>query len=441
MVGTRPLRAAAFGLLALLSLVACAPGQTTGTKTGGTVHVLGTWAGSEQDSFLAMVKPFEDRTGIKVAYEGTRDLNAVLTTRTQAGNPPELAGLPGPGQMAEFAKAGKLIALDNILDASAMKEQYASDLLKLGQVDDKGQIGTGKTYSIFIKTALKGLVWYNPKNFQAKSYQVPTSWSQLTSLSQQIASGGTTPWCIGLESGSASGWPGSDWVKEIVLSQAGPSVYDKWWKGQQKWTSPEVKQAWQTWGSQILGSNAGNVYGGKQFMLSTNFGEAAQPMFQSPPKCYMHNQGSFITDFFTKYSTAPKPNEDFKFFGLPDVSSQGAGARVIAGDLFGMFKDTDQARQLIKYLTTPEAQAIWVKRGGAISPNKKVAASDYPDDLSRSIGQIMVSTTTPKFDAGDLMPNAMQADYWKAVLAFVNDQSQLDSILAGLDKTQADAYK
>src|SRR2546430_13120119 len=85
-------------------------------------------------------------------------------------------------------------------------------------------------------------------------------------LTQQIASGGTTPWCIGLESGSASGWPGSDWVKEIVLSQSGPDVYDRWVNGQLKWSSPEIKQAFQTWGSQILGANASNVYGGKQYI-------------------------------------------------------------------------------------------------------------------------------------------------------------------------------
>jgi alpha-glucoside transport system substrate-binding protein len=438
----RPLKnAAAFALLSLLALAACAPGQSSSSKTGGVVHVLGTWGGSEQDSFLAMVKPFEDRTGIKVEYEGTRDLNAVLTTRVQGGNPPELAGLPGPGQMAEFAKAGKLVPLDNVLDMGAMKDQYSEDWIKLGQVDANGQVGSGKTVGIFIKTALKGLVWYDPKNFQAKNYQVPTSWNGLTSLTTQMSSGGTTPWCVGLESGSSSGWPGSDWVKEIVLSQSGGSVYDKWWQGKQKWTSPEVKQAWQTWGQQVLGPNAANVYGGKQYMLATNFGDAGQPLFASPPKCYLHNQGSFITDFFSKYSTAPKAGEDYKFFGLPDINTQYTGSRVVAGDLFGMFKETDQAKQLIKYLTTPEAQSIWVKRGGAISPNKKVAASDYPDDLSRSIGAIMVATRTPKFDAGDLMPNAMQAAYWKAILDYVNNPAQLDAILADLDKTQADAYK
>jgi alpha-glucoside transport system substrate-binding protein len=418
----------------VLAAVACAPGQSSSTTKGGTVHVIGTWGGSEQDSFLAMVKPFQDRTGIKVEYEGTRDINAVLTTRVQAGNPPELAGLPGPGQMFEFAKAGKLVAVDNILDLNQMKQDYSADWIKLGQYN-------GKTYSIFIKTAVKGLVWYDPKFFQAKNYQVPSTWDQMTSLSQQITSSGTTPWCIGLESGSASGWPGSDWHKEIVLSQSGPTVYDNWAAGKQRWTSPEVKQAFQTWGQNVLGANGANVYGGKQYMLATAFGDSAQPMFQSPPKCYMQNQGSFITDFFTKYPTNPKPIDDFKFFGLPTISSQASGSRVVAGDLFGMFKDTDQARQLLKYLTTAEAQSIWVKRGGAISPNKKVALSDYPDELSRSIGQIMVQTTTPKFDAGDLMPNAMQTAYWKGILDFVSDQSKLDSILASLDKVQADAYK
>jgi alpha-glucoside transport system substrate-binding protein len=176
-------------------------------------------------------------------------------------------------------------------------------------------------------------------------------------------------------------------------------------------------------------------------MLSTNFGDAATPMFASPPKCYMHNQATFITDFFTQKTPGVKAGQDFNFFPLPDISTQNAGSRVVAGDLFGMFKDTPQARQLIQYLTTPEAQAIWVKRGGALSPNKSVALSDYPDDLSRQTAQLLVGAKTPRFDAADLMPNAMQAAYFKAVLDYVGNPGQLDSILAGLDKTQADAYK
>jgi alpha-glucoside transport system substrate-binding protein len=428
---------------ALLALVACAPGQAStssggggGGKIGGVVHVLNVWSGSEADSFSAVLKPFQDQTGINVEYESTRDIAATLTTRLQAGNPPEIAGMPGPGQMYQYADQGKLVALDNVVDVNTMKQNYSSSWIDLGKSPK-----SGKTVGIFMRVSLKGLVWYDPKNFQAKGYKPATSWSGLTSLSQQIASGGTTPWCIGLESGSASGWPGSDWIKEIVLSQSGPTVYDNWVNGKLRWTSPEIKQAFQTWGSQVLGSNASNVFGGKQFMLATAFGDAAQPMFQSPPRCYMHNQASFITSFFDAYATAPKAGTDYNFFDLPPVSSQNAGDHVVAGDLFGMFKNTAQARALMKYLTTPKAQAIWVKRGGAISPSTQVPQSDYPDAISKSIAKSIVSAKTVKFDAGDLMPAAMQAEYWKDVLDYVNNPSQLDSILARADKVQADAYK
>jgi len=425
-------------VITALAGAACAPGQSNGNsstgagKIGGSVNVLATWSGSEQDSFMAMIQPFETQTGVTVNYESTRDLNAVLNTGVQTGNPPELAGLPGPGQMFDFAKAGKLVQLDNVLDMSAMNDQYSSSWVKLGQYN-------GKTYSIFIKTSLKGLVFYDPKNFAAKNYQEPKTWNDLMTLQSTIKSSGTTPWCITLESGSASGWPGTDQIKEIVLSQSGINVYNDWWAGKHKWSSPEIKKAWQTWG-QVIGTNDSNVFGGKQQMLATNFGDVGQPMFLNPPKCYMVNQGSFISDFFTKYPSAPKPITDFKFFSLPDVNPSNAGSHVVAGDLFAMFKSTPQARALIKYLTTPEAQAIWVKRGGAISPNKKVALSDYPDELSRSVGQIMTTTKIAAFDAGDLMPNAMQSAWWSAVLKFVNDQGQLDTILADLDKVQATAY-
>src|SRR5205823_5283288 len=122
-----------------LVLAACQPtGQRQPPgQIGGTVSVLATWGGDEQDSFLAMVKPFEEQTGATVEYEGTRDLNAVLTTRVQGGNPPDVAGLPGPGQMAELARAGKLVDLSAALDQSAMRDQYSEDWLRLGTVDGK----------------------------------------------------------------------------------------------------------------------------------------------------------------------------------------------------------------------------------------------------------------------------------------------------------------
>ena len=110
-------------IVLVLAISACGPSPRATGSIGGTVSVLATWGGAEQESFLAMVKPFEDKTGVKVQYEGTRDINAILTTRVQGGNPPDVSGLPGPGQMTQFAKAGKLIDLGNVLDMSAMRDE------------------------------------------------------------------------------------------------------------------------------------------------------------------------------------------------------------------------------------------------------------------------------------------------------------------------------
>ena len=154
----------------------------------------------------------------------------------------------------------------------------------------------------------------------------------------------------------------------------------------------------------------------------------------------MHNQASFITSFFTSDNPSVKPVTDFNFFPLPDVSSQFTGAHVVAGDSWGLFHDSAAARKLLQYLTTAEAQAIWVKAGGKLSPNKQTPLDDYPDPLSKESAQLLVSTQIAKYDATDNMPADMRTAAWQAVLKFVQNQNNLDTILANLDKVQATAY-
>ncbi len=407
-------------------------GGLPGQKLGGTVTVLGVWGGAELESFLAMVKPFEEHTGVKVQFEGTRDLNAVLMTRIEGGNPPGVAGLPGPGQMAEFARAGKLTPLDTVLDLSAMRQQYAQSWIDLATVD-------GKVYGIFIKAALKGLIWYDPKVFAAAGYQVPTTWDEILALTDRIAAEGKTAWCIGLESGAASGWPATDWIEDIMLRTGGPDVYDKWYRHEVAWTDPAVKRAWELFAK--IATNPKYVYGGREGVLATNFGESPFPLFTDPPGCDLHHQATFIQDFILKQYPNLKPGEDFDFFAFPPIDAGVPKAVEAAGDLFGMFKDTPQARALMKYLTTPEAQAIWVKRGGALSPNRKVSLDQYPDPLSRRAAEILTSADVARFDASDLMPEAVNAAFWKGTLDYVQNPARLDAILQNLERIANEAYK
>jgi len=416
----------------ILVAVACG---TAASSNAGSVKVIAVWSGQEQASFMAVLKPFEDSTGIKVQYESTRDEDAILRTRVAAGNAPDLAAAPSPALLTQFAQQGKVKALNDAVDMNALSASTSSGWIKLGE-----PLSDGKLYQIFSWAAVKGLVWYDPKNFSSKGYTVPKTWDDLMALQTQIKSSGTPPWCIAVASGGAAdGWPASDWLKEIVLSQAGPDVYDKWVAGKQTWTSPEIKGAFQTFGT-ILGPNDSNVYGGKNTILATQFGDVGTPMFASPPKCYMLNQASFITTFFTSAVPSLQAGTDFTFFPLPDINSSFAGAHVVAGDSWSMFNDTPQARQLIKYLTTAQAQDIWVKRGGKLAVNKQVSLDDYPDPLSKLSAQILVNTQIAKYDATDNMPTDMRNAAWKGLLKFISNQNDLDSILASLDQTQKTAY-
>jgi alpha-glucoside transport system substrate-binding protein len=63
---------------------------------------------------------------VKVEFEGTRDFNAVLTTRVEGNNPPDIASPPSAGQVAEWAKAGKLVDLTTVVDLAQMKSVVAT---------------------------------------------------------------------------------------------------------------------------------------------------------------------------------------------------------------------------------------------------------------------------------------------------------------------------
>src|SRR5712692_10126124 len=263
-------------MLAILSVVAC--GTTSTSPNAGSVTVLATWSGPEQASLDAVLKPFTAQTGIKVDYTSTQDEAAVLKTSVAAGHPPDLVATLNPQLLRQFAQQGKVVPLNGVVDMTALQSNYAKSWLDLGE-----PLNDGKLYEVYTSVSMKGLVSYDTKMFQSQSYNVPTTWQGLLDLQNQIQASGTTPWCLGLHSGGADeGWPASDWLEEIVLGQSGPGVYDKWVAGTQKWSSPEITLAFETFAA-ILGSGDGDVYGGKSQALSTSFKTAGDPLFTNPP--------------------------------------------------------------------------------------------------------------------------------------------------------------
>ncbi|MFC2106454.1 ABC transporter substrate-binding protein [Candidatus Bipolaricaulota bacterium] len=411
--------------LALIAVLAASAGVAVLAQQV-TMAVL--WTGSELEALEKTLIPFEQETGIEVIVESVgRDLPAVLVTRLAAGNPPDVAGLPNPGQMKEFAEQGVLVALD---DLANLADQPAA-FVDLGTVDDH-------VYGLFIAADFKSLIWYNTKQFAARGYVVPTSWPALIALSNQIVADGGTPWAIGLESGAASGWAGTDWIEDIMLRTAGPALYDQWVNHEIPWTHPAVKKAFEYFG-QIVNA-PGYVYGGATGALTISFGDSPAALFTDPPGAYMHRQASFIQSFMLDANPDLVAVEDYNAFVFPPISPVVGNPLLGSGDLVGVFNDTPEAKALANYLASAEAQGIFCGELGKIGVNKKVDPSIYPDPITAWAASTIAEAETFRFDASDLMPAAVGAGtFWSGVLDYISG-IPLMTVLEAIEASAVDAY-
>jgi len=392
------------------------------------VSIAVVWSGTELQAFKDTIAVFESNTGIDVVIDEVgRDLPTVLPVRVAAGNPPDLAALPNPGQMKEFADQGALVALDGLENLADHPQAF----LDLGSVD-------GSVYGFFISADLKSLVWYNTKAFAAAGYEIPTSWPALIALSNQIVADGGTPWAIGLESGAASGWAGTDWIEDIMLRTAGPDLYDQWVNHEIAWTHPAVKKAWEYFG-QIVNAS-GYVYGGAVGALTINFGDSPSIMFDDPPGAYMHRQATFIQSFILNADPDLIPVEDYNIFVFPPISPVFGTPLLGAGDLIGVFNNTPEAMALADYLASAEAQAIWCAALGKLAINTTVDPSIYPDAITAQAAGMLADASTFRFDGSDLMPAAVgSGTFWTGVLDYISG-IPLDTVLEAIEASAVDAY-
>ena len=419
-------------------LAACGGGSSSGGVSAGSappkvtsIDALTEWSGEELDSFNAINAAFTKKTGIKVNVESTRDLPAVLTTRVKGNNPPDIAGMPSVPTFQQLASEGKLVQLDNILNMSQYRQDYAQTWIDFSSVN-------GHVYAVLPKANSKGTIWYSPKQFQANGYTVPQTWDDMIALSNRIASQGKYPWSMGLESAASSGWPGADWIDQIYLSLNGIDMAKQWVAHKIPWTHPSVKQAFQMFGQIANGKHY--INGAPQAILATNFQDSSYLPFDNPPKAYMIYLGDFATGFIASQFPNAQAGTDYNFFPFPVINPQYKGQITGGADIMVAMKDNDGTRQFMQFMASAEGQSIWPKRGGATSVNKSVPLSVYPDPVTKAVAQQLTQATAVTVGEDDLMPQVMENAYWKGVLAYVQNPSQLDSILSSLESTAQQAY-
>lgn len=383
--------------------------------SGQTVTITGPWLSVDAEMVRNTMAYFEAATGATVEYSGSDSFEQDIVIAIQANSAPNIAVFPQPGLAADMAARGALAPLGQET-ADWMVENYAAgqSWVDLGTFPNPD--GEEEMFGFFYKVDVKSLVWYSPDQFDEMGYDIPETMEELLELSQQMVDDGGTPWCIGLGSGAATGWPATDWVEDIMLRLHEPELYDQWITNELAFNSPEVIEAIETFGTFV--HTDGWAQGGPEAVATTDFRDSPAGLFQIPPACFMHKQASFIPSFFPEGSVY---GEDFDFFYFPSFAEKDLGDPVMgAGTQFAITDDSEATRGLIEFLKTPIAHEVWMAQSGFLTPHSGVNLDVFGDDSLRAMNQILLDATTFRFDASDVMPGEIGAgSFWTGMVDFV----------------------
>jgi serine/threonine protein kinase/ABC-type glycerol-3-phosphate transport system substrate-binding protein len=390
---------------------------------------------SRLSDFEDQVRPFRDRTGIEVRLLGVPDFQDRLLSGLRPSNPPDIAYFVQPGGLAKFARQGYLADLGAYLDLDQLRADTSPYLVSLGSVGADGSWPStdGTTYGAFAHLSLKSLIWYPVPEFQEAGYQIPRTWDELMALSDRLVSDGRIPWCLGFESGEATGWPGTDWVENLVLAGAGSDAYDRWAVHDLPFDSPEVREAFARFGD-ILFSD-GYVLGGPTEGSERSFAEAQVPMVQeSPPGCWLHQFPSFAAAFLPPGSAPGETNA----FPFPSSGGEGATALIGGGDMIGAFSDRPEVREVVRFLLSAEAGVDGSELDqGLIVANRRFGLGHYPSFWREQASLVYdaLASDAFRFDASDLMPPEVGAErFWNAIMTYSTEgPDSLDRLLKELD--------
>lgn len=399
------------------------------------VTFLTTFGGSELDALRVSLDKFTETTGILVTVESNRDSTAVLRTRVAAGSPPDVALIPRPGLLAEFARAGNVVPLVNadgtagLIDSSVLTDNYAQGIIDLGNVD-------GAIYGILAKANSKSTIWYKPASLAELGMEVPTTWDELLAVQAAYVAAGKTPWSIG----GADGWTLTDWFENIYVRLNGPEKYMQLFVTHEiPWTDESVVATMEAF-KQIVAPADTNLAGGAEGTLSTGFIEASNLVFRPDAAAEMYYEGGFMGGIIAGNFPDLTPIDDYTAFLFPKVNDDWGAPVVGGGDLLAAFANRPEVAELVKWMAGTEGNTLWAGTGAVVSPNKNVDLSVYSPLGALDANQV-ANATIFVFDGSDLAPSAVGGDaMFIGLQDFINNPDDMMTILQQIEDVASTSY-
>lgn len=389
-----------------------------GAQPGDEITMLYQWSGTEEENLTKILDPFVQACGVVISPESTRD-QALLDTRVQAGTPPDIT-FWNVTQLTQYKDS--LVAMT---DLGVNEANYADYWKTIGTVD-------GKWLGLPVKADPKTLIWYSPKVFTEKGYTVPTTWDELNTLVEKMVADGNVPWSMGMESGDATGWTGTDFIQDILLVTQGPDYVNGIIDGSVPYNDPGVKAAYEIYGKWAMDPKY--TVGGATGTVSIGFNDAILKVFSDPPEALMVKQSGFAGGTITATYPDLVYGTDYDFFGVPGAQGLQGGS-----DWMMSFSDKPAVKALVAYLSSDLGGQTWASVGFDLTPNL-AGQGYYTDPALLKKGDILANATGFTPDIGDSIPGGFGSAEFKGVTDYVNG-GDLDAILNSIAQVQADALK
>jgi alpha-glucoside transport system substrate-binding protein len=403
----------------------CDAYKAFGDLNGKTVSIYTSIVAPEDQPHINSYKPFEECTGAKVTYEGSKEFEAQLIVRVKAGNAPDIAFVPQPGLLATLVRETGAVKPADPAVAKNVDQYWDPAWKEYGSVD-------GTFYAAPLGANVKSFIWYSPTAFEEAGYEVPKTWDELVALSDQIAADGQKPWCAGIGSGEATGWPATDWMEDVMLRMHGPEVYDQWYKHQIPFNDPKVVEVLDRVGSILKNDKYVNAgLGDVKSIASTTFQDGGLPILDG--SCWLHRQASFYAVNFTDAGAEVGPDKDVFAFYFPAETAEEHPV-LGAGEFVATFADRPEVKAFATYLSSPEWANIKAQEGaGWLSANKELDVDNVDSEIAKESVRILQDPNAVfRFDASDLMPGAVgSGTFWRGMTDWItgkDTKSTLDFI-------------
>ena len=214
--------------------VDCAPYEQYGDLSGKTVTVYTGIVTPEDQPHIDSYKPFEECTGATIKYEGDKAFETQILVRAKAGNPPDIAYRPAARPAARSSSRPARSSRGAARGRRERRQVVGRGLEGLRHGRRQVLRGAARRQREVARLVLA------QASSQDNGYERPDDAGRAARRSRtRSPTTGKKPWCAGIGSGEATGWPVTDWMEDMMLRLSGPEEYDKWVKHEIPFNAPE----------------------------------------------------------------------------------------------------------------------------------------------------------------------------------------------------------